>query len=242
MASTRSSPRSLRLSPEHVACLPVIADPGQPGYAFVRPATDADYQAEVDRYIATAPESPDGGFWIFAYGSLIWNPATETEAEKIAVAHGWHRNFCLLDLRYRGNPGHPGLMLCLDRGGSCRGVAYRIPRARLEENLHKLIRREMSMVPSAFPARWINVATETGLLPTLTFIMNRRDLRYVGGLTLAERAERLARAHGWKGSMAEYLFSTVDKLESLGIHDRNLWALQEMVAARIEAAYPHRFV
>lgn len=232
------APRTLRLSPAHVARLPLIEDPGQPGYAFVRPATDADYAAEVERYIRTAPE---GDFWIFAYGSLIWNPATEFDAEKIAIARGWHRNFCLHDVRYRGNPDAPGLMLCLDRGGSCRGVIYRIPHERLEENLHKLIRREMSMVPSAFPARWINVATETGPQRALAFVMNRKDLRYVGGLTLAERAQRLARAHGWKGSMAEYLHATVEKLESLGIHDANLWALQEMVAATIEADYPQHF-
>lgn len=228
-------PRTLRLTAGHLARVPAIEDPGQPNYAFVRPATDADYEAEVERWLATAPA---GEFWIFAYGSLIWNPATETDAERIAVANGWHRSFCLFDQRYRGNPKQPGLMLCLDRGGTCRGVAYRIPADRLRGNLHKLIRREMSMVPSAFPARWIRVMTETGPLVALTFIINRRDPRYVGGLTLEERADRLAQAHGWKGSMAEYVFSTVTKLEELGIHDRNLWRLQRLIAERIDFHYP----
>lgn len=228
--------RTPLLTPAHVSRVPVIPDPGQPNYDFVRPATDADYGAEVERFIAGAPEK--GPFWVFAYGSLIWNPATEVERQAIAVARGWHRNFCLHDRRYRGNPQQPGLMLCLDRGGTCRGVLQAIPRARLEENLDKLIRREMSMVPSAFPARWINVETETGPARALAFIINRKDARYVGGLTLAERAKRLAAAHGWKGSMAEYLFATVTKLEELGIHDRNLWALQAMVAREIEAIWP----
>jgi len=227
--------RTPQLTADHVARVPVIDDPGQPNYAFVRPATDADYAAEVDRFIATAPE---GEFWIFAYGSLIWNPATETDAQRIAVARGWHRSFCLFDQRYRGNPRQPGLMLCLDRGGSCRGVAYRIPGARLRDNLERLIRREMSMVPSAFPARWIKVETETGPLTALTFIISRGDPRYVSGLTLAERADRLAQAHGWKGSMAEYVLSTVTRLEELGIHDRNLWQLQRLIAERIDIHYP----
>ena len=131
-------------------------------------------------------------------------------------------------------------MLCLDRGGTCRGVAYRIPAARLRENLHKLIRREMSMVPSAFPGRWIKVMTEQGPLTALTFTINRRNARYVGGLTLAERADRLAQPHGWKGSMAEYVLSTVAMLEELGIHDRNLWNIQKLVAERIEHHWPAR--
>ncbi len=231
------SPRTLHLTPDHVARIPVIEDPGQPNYPDIRPATDADYEAEVERIIATAPP---GDFWIFAYGSLIWNPATETDAERIAVARGWHRNFCLFDQRYRGNPKQPGLMLCLDHGGSCRGVAYRIPAERLRENMHKLIRREMSMVPSAFPGRWIRTMTEQGALTALAFAIDRKSSRYIGGLTLAERADRLAQAHGWRGSMAEYVLSTVEKLEELGIHDRNLWAVQRMVAERIEHHYPSR--
>ena len=227
------SPRRLHLTAAHLARLPVIADPGPPNYPGTRPATDADYDAAVEELMAAAP--PDE-FWIFAYGSLIWNPATAYDAERIAVARGWHRNFCLHDERYRGNPAQPGLMLCLDRGGACRGVAYRLPQDRIRENMDKLIRREMSMVPNAFPGRWITVATETGPLRALTFAIDRRNARYVGGLSLGERADRLAVATGWRGSMAEYILSTVTRLEELGIHDRNLWALQRLVAARIDSA------
>lgn len=232
---SRRPKRQLRLTTDHVALLPVIPDPGNPNYPGIRPATDADYDAEVERIISTAPE---GEFWIFAYGSLIWNPATEFDAERLATARGWHRNFCLYDLRYRGSPAAPGLMLCLDRGGSCRGVVYRLPQARLRENLDKLVRREMSMTPNAFPGRWISVATTEGPLTALAFAIERHNARYVGGLTLEQRADQLARAVGWKGSMAEYVHATVSKLEELGIHDRNLWVLQDLIAQRIEAAYP----
>lgn len=228
-------PRTLHLTAEHISRLPVIDDPGQPAYPGIRPATEADYDAEVARIMATAPP---GDFWIFAYGSLIWNPATEFDQQRIAVASGWHRSFCLFDQRWRGNPRQPGLMMCLDRGGSCRSVAFRIPAGTIKANMDKLVRREMSMVPNAFPGRWIKVMTAEGPLTALAFAINRKSTRYVGGLSLAERADRLAQAHGWKGSMAEYVLSTVQKLEEYGIHDRNLWALQRMIAERIDHHWP----
>lgn len=233
-------PRPLHLTADHVARIPVIEDPGQPTYPGIRPATEADYEAEVARIMDTAPE---GDFWIFALSSLIWNPATEFDQQRIAVASGWHRSFCLFDQRWRGNPRQPGLMMCLDRGGSCRSVAFRIPAGTVKTNMDKLVRREMSMVPNAFPGRWIKVATAEGPLTALAFAINRKSTRYVGGLTLAERADRLAQAHGWKGSMAEYVLSTVQKLEEYGIHDRNLWQIQRLVAERIDHHYPaHREV
>jgi len=226
----------MRLSERHVACLErQIADPGPRLVAGYRPATDADYDALVAELIATAPRD---GFWVFAIGSLIWNPAFDFTAQRIALARGWHRRFCLgWDYRFRGNAEQPGLMLALDRGGQCRGVAFRLPGDALKSNLDKLIRREMSMVPSAFPARWITVTTEAGPLTALTFAMNRRSGRYIADLGEDALADMLATACGFRGSMAEYLFSTVRQLESLGIHDRNLWRMQELVADRIERRF-----
>ena len=130
-----------------------------------------------------------------------------------------------------------GLMLALDRGGSCKGVAYKLPAETLKANLDKLIRREMSMVPTAFPARWIRVATPQGPLTALTFAMNRNSGRYVAELGDEALADVLATACGFRGSMAEYLFATVKHLEGLGIHDRHLWRMQELVAERIEKAH-----
>lgn len=228
-------PRTPHLTADHLARIPVIEDPGQPTYPGIRPAIEADYEAEVSRIMDTAPQ---GDFWIFALSSLIWNPATEFDQQCMAVARGWHRSFCLFDQRWRGNPKQPGLMMCLDRGGSCRSIAYRIPTGRIRENIDKLVRREMSMVPNAFPGRWIKLTTSEGPLTALAFAIDRSSTRYVGGLSLAERADRLAQAHGWKGSMAEYVLSTVQKLEEYGIHDRNLWAIQRMMAERIEHHWP----
>ena len=233
------APRVMRLTAGHVQRVHRdIADPG-PGVhttATVRPATDADYDAHVAQMLATRP---DGGFWLFAYGSLIWNPATAFVERRIATVRGWHRRFCLgWDYRYRGSLESPGLMLALDRGGQCTGAAYRLPDADLETELQALIRREMSMVPSAFPWRWLEVLTGRGPVRALTFAMDRRHERYIAGLSEAETVDMLATACGFRGSMAEYLFSTVAKLEELGIHDRNLWRLQALVADRIDATHP----
>lgn len=229
--------KPMRLTGDHVAKVArEIADPGLqllPGFVA---ATDADYDRVVAEIMADAPE---GGFWIFGYGSLIWNPEFDFVERRTAVARGWHRRFCLgWDYRYRGNREQPGLMLALDRGGQCHGVVFRLPDEAIKPNMHRLIRREMSMVPSAFPPRWIPVTTPEGPLKALTFAMNRKSGRYVGELDDEATADMLATACGFRGSMAEYLHATVSHLEMLGIHDRHLWRLQEMVAERLEREAP----
>lgn len=228
--------RPMRLSPRHVDLLRRdIPDPGFQVFPGMRPATDADYEETVAAILAGAPPE---GFWVFAYGSLIWNPDFDFIESRIARASGWRRMFCLgWDYRFRGNRERPGLMLALDRGGSCTGVAFRLPQDAVKSNLDRLIRREMSMVPTAFPPRWIAIRTAQGPLRVLTFAMNRESGRYVAGLSDEQVADALATARGFRGSMAEYLFSTVSKLEELGIHDRHLWRLQHLVAERIEAAH-----
>ena len=233
-----TAPRTMRLTAEHVAKLArELADPGHPAIPGFRPATDADYEEAVAGIIAAAGDGiEEDGFWVFAYGSLIWKPAFDAVESRSAVAKGWHRSFCLgWDRRFRGTAETPGLMLALDRGGTCKGVVYRLPPDKLKENLDRLVRREMSMVPSAFPPRFIGLATQKGALRALTFAINRKSGRYISGLSNDQIADVLAAAVGFRGSMAEYLFSTVKHLEDLGIHDKHLWELQEMVADRIEA-------
>lgn len=229
-----SNRRQMRLTRHHVDLVQrMIEDPGPKLLPGFRPATDADYAAAVDGMLAT---SPGGDFWLFGYGSLIWNPETAFDEKRQATAIGWRRAFCLgPDYRYRGSHDTPGLMMALDRGGQCKGMVYRLPRAGLEDELHRLIRRELSQLPSAFPWRWIRVHTDQGPLTALTFAMDRKSARYVSGLSDEETAAILATACGFRGSMAEYLHSTVMMLENLGIHDRKLWRLQSLVADQIEA-------
>jgi cation transport protein ChaC len=230
----------MRLTERHVALLKRdIADPGPQLQEGFRPAVDADYEHEVTRILETRPPGP---IWLFGISSLIWKPETAFEEKRTAVVRGWHRRFCLgWDYRYRGNREEPGLMMALDRGGQCKGVAFRLPEQGLKAELDRLMRREMSMVPSAFPWRWVDAATDEAPLRVLTFAMNRKSGRYVGDLDEDRLVAMLASARGFRGSMAEYLFSTVSMLESLGIHDRNLWRLQALVADRIDAAHPTEY-
>jgi cation transport protein ChaC len=223
----------MRLTLEHVnRVYRRVEDPGPPPGTVA--ATDDDHERAVRFILSGQPQT--GEFWLFAYGSLIWNPACEFVEMRTGHARGWHRSFCLgWDRRWRGCEEQPGLMLALDRGGGCKGVLYRLPRDYVEDNLALLVRREMQVVPSAFPPRWIKVMTENGPIAALTFAMDRGSGRYVSGLTDEQIADALACAVGFRGSMAEYLFHTVDHLERMGIHDPHLWRLQELVAERIEA-------
>ena len=227
----------MRLTAAHVARVHRdLPDPGPQVFPGLRAATDADFAATVGEMLATRPPGP---FWLFGYGSLIWRPETAFVESRQAVARGWHRRFCLgWDYRFRGSKDAPGPMMALDRGGQCRGMLYRLPDDSLLAELDRLVRREVSMVPSAFPWRWVEVISTEGPVKALTFAMNRKSGRYIAHLSEDELADVLATAVGHRGSMAEYLFSTVQKLEELGIHDRNLWRLQALVADRIDAAHP----
>jgi cation transport protein ChaC len=219
----------MRLTPELVARVSrQIADPG-PMPHQIEPS-DQQVAATVHAIISEAASSD--AIWFFAFGSLIWKPACDVVERRVALAHGWHRAFCLgWDTRFRGNKDSPGLMMSLDRGGQCKGVAFRVPPDAVETNLGSLVRRE-----PPFPLRWLDLKTEEGLIRAFAFVIDRKSGRYVGGLSPEAVADVLAKAVGMWGSMAEYLHSTVQHLEELGIHDKQLWRLQEMVAERIEAA------
>ena len=220
--------RRMRLTPELVARVArEVADPG-PMLGLREPSDDEVIATRRD--IAREAASADA-VWFFAFGSLIWKPACDFVEQRVALAHGWHRAFCLgWDTRYRGNKAAPGLMLSLDIGGQCRGVAFRVPSDAIEANLDKLIRREPPV-----PPRWLLLRTDAGPIKAFAFAMDRNHPQYVGRISLEAVADALATAVGMWGSMAEYLYHTVENLEALGIHDRQLWRLQEMVAERIEA-------
>ncbi|MEP4562504.1 MAG: gamma-glutamylcyclotransferase [Nitratireductor sp.] len=180
---------------------------------------------------ALAPGEP---LWVFAFGSLIWRAPIAFSDRRTGLVRGWHRAFCLgWDTRYRGNVDQPGLMLSLDRGGSCKGVALKIAPERPDADLVRLLEREPPIMP-----RWVNVATDTGPLRAIAFVAERGYAGYVGGLSETEIADRLAVAVGFWGSMAEYLLNTVEHLERLGLHDRHLWRMQDLVAERIAARQP----
>jgi glutathione-specific gamma-glutamylcyclotransferase len=230
-------PRQMHLTPAHVARVP--PHDGTTGLLSGRSdrPTDADYAAVTDRLLTQAPDS--GEVWIFAYGSLIWNPDFDHVEERLGTVTGWHRSFCLGWVRlYRGTPERPGVMLALDRGGSCRGVVFRLPPDAIHPNLDRLIRREMPLKRPTDPWRWVTVRTDEGHVRAIAFPINRQSQAYLPGLTDEEIVNAIATAAGERGSMADYLYSTVRHLEDRGIHDRYLWRLQSLVAARIESLWP----
>jgi glutathione-specific gamma-glutamylcyclotransferase len=223
--------RQMALTPDLVAQVHrVLEDPGpNPSWVY---HSEEDYDAVVQTLLTSRPDGPDT--WLFAYGSLIWKPEVEHVEIRKGTARGWHRSFCFRIVRFRGTKGQPGLMMSLDQGGQCQGVLFRLSPENLEVQLGKLVRREITVKPPNNLPQWISVATESGSVRALAFIINRKSQFYVGKLSAEEVAEVLARACGHWGSGAEYLYNTVTYLEQHGIHDRGLWRLQELVAGKID--------
>jgi cation transport protein ChaC len=196
------------------------------------PRPDSYYAATTAALIDALPQ--DGEMWLFACGSLIWSKGFTFDEERPGLVRGWHRDFCLgPDTRFRGNPEAPGYMLSLDRGGQCKGMVYRFPREGLAANVEGLLRKE-----PPFPPRWVTVVTPKGVVRAFAFTHPGKRIGYAGHLDDETVADALARAVGMIGSMAEYVYLTAKQLEQLGLCDDRMWRMQEMVAERIELAFP----
>ncbi len=189
--------------------------------------SDAEIEASLDAMLATHP--PGADVWVFGYGSLMWNPAFAYAERAVGVVRGYHRRFCLWLQMGRGSPDNPGLMLALDRGGVCRGVAFRIPAAEARAELLLVWRREM--FGRAYLARWVQVRMVGAAVPAITFVVNRTDPRYAARIDDAQAARHIATARGSLGSCASYLENTVAHLQSLGIRDAGLQRIAAGVAA-----------
>ena len=201
----------------------VIATPG-PG---IRLMTDAERAAQVESILAGAPRP--GRIWVFAFGSLIWNPAFHFVERRTARIHGFHRRFCLWARAGRGSPERPGLMLSLESGGSCTGVAYRLDELAAHTELDVLWRREMFTM--AYRPVWTTARTLEGPEPVIAFSANRLHDRYAPGLDEDAVAQYLATGAGPIGRCCDYLFDTVEHLRLLGIRDRRLESLEAKVRA-----------
>jgi cation transport protein ChaC len=167
--------------------------------------------------------------WIFAYGSLMWNPGFAHDAVEPALLRGWHRSFCVYSHRYRGTPERPGLVLGLDRGGACRGMAIRIPAAEAPGAIAYLWEREM--VGGVYDMRPARVATARGTLTAHAFTVRRSHPGYAGRLSVETTARLILQGIGGRGHCREYLVNTVRQLECLGLVDGPLHVLEERVKA-----------
>jgi cation transport protein ChaC len=177
----------------------------------------------------TLAAAPAGDIWVFAYGSLIWNPIFPFADRRVATIYGFHRSFCLWSRIGRGTPERPGLVLGLDRGGSCAGLAYRIAAAHVREELMLLWRREM--VTGAYVPSWVKARTPRGAVPAIAFVINHASPAYAGKLAVAEAARCIAGAAGLHGACQEYLLRTLSGLREHGIDDQALQEVEREVVA-----------
>lgn len=163
---------------------------------------------------------PGAPVWVFGYGSLIWNPLFHFAERRVARAFGVHRGFYLWSQVNRGTPETPGLVLAIDRGGQCGGIAYRLDERTADEDLRLLWRREM--VLGAYRPRWFDVRTAEGSVRAIAFVVDRTHPAYSGRLDDDRIVSVALRASGHYGACADYLIETATALASHGISDRYL--------------------
>ena len=168
--------------------------------------------------------------WIFAYGSLMWDPAFPRAESTTALLRGYHRSFCLYSYDYRGTRTRPGLTLGLDHGGACRGIVLRLPSEALAHAIDRLWAREMT-APRVYDMRLLPVRTADGAREAFAFTVRRDHPDYAGRLSPDETARIIAGAVGRRGACRDYLADTERHLQALGIADAPL----QRLAARVEA-------
>lgn len=197
----------------------------------IRVLSDAERNASLAAMLDARPERGQG-VWVFAYGSLIWNPMVHYVERRPLTAPDWHRAFCLSTPGGRGTPENPGLMLGLRPGVGCGGVAFRIAEDLVEAELDLLWRREM--VADGYIPRWVALRDGEGreVGAGVAFTINPDGPFYAGDLAEAEVARRLATARGRLGTAAEYLYRTRDGLREVGI----ACSYVDRIAALVDAA------
>ena len=186
-------------------------------------------------------ESPGAGcpepFWVFAYGSLMWNPEFPYEKRSLARLSGYVRSLCLWSIRYRGTPESPGLVLGLDArpDADCTGIAYRIAPQNAEHTWACL--REREMITYAYREDWLSVTLlneerrPSASVPALCYIMDSSHPQYAGGISEEECAGIVARSRGDRGDNRDYLEETLRHLAEIGVREAELERMGKRVAA-----------
>jgi cation transport protein ChaC len=162
----------------------------------------------------------------------MWNPGFPYSESRHAVLPGFHRSFCIRSTIYRGTPEKPGLVLGIDEGGECNGMAFRVDAAHREEVFAYLFEREMRSY--VYTPTWVTIEIDGRAAPALTFIV-KRDHRSFCSMPDDEMVRIIASSAGANGSNYEYLENTVQALHALGVPDAALDRLHDRVAAQLEA-------
>ena len=193
-----------------------------PGWRMEHDAREANRQA-----VLSGRWTQD--LWVFAYGSLIWDPAVYVEEYRRGVLSDWRRSFCMQLEGGRGSHAQPGLMAALDQGGQCDGVVFRVAAGLVDQETKFMWRREM--FAGAYCPLFLEVATPQGSVDALVFVMDRTNRRYMPKLTNEEAARMIAVAEGGLGSNYNYLQSLVRHLDELGIQDDDMKKLHAFARA-----------
>ncbi len=201
----------------------------RPGVIQLMPDDERERMAA--ELIANAPSATE--FWVFAYGSLIWNPAIEFEAKCRCTIQGYHRSFCFWTMFGRGSEEQPGLMMGLEPGGACDGIAYRIGADALATEVDILLRREM--LSYVYKPTWIKAQCSdnpNNIIDVLTFVVDEQHDRFCGDMDEQTLIQTIAIAEGPIGRNCDYLYQLVNHLNELGFEDLTMTELEKKVRHR----------
>lgn len=182
---------------------------------------------------------PRGDLWVFGYGSLMWSPGFRYREQSVGLLRGYHRALCILSTRYRGTHRRPGLVMGLCRGGSCWGIAFRVPATQIGAALNKLWNREMPR--RVYKAKLVPVRLSRGRkVRALAFIADPAHPQFARELDLASRAQLVAQGVGERGPCTEYIRSTLAHMRTLGVTDLHLLRVLETAEAMRSRASARR--
>ena len=168
--------------------------------------------------------------WVFGYGSLMWQPGFRFVEQSAAVLRGAHRALCIYSWVHRGTRERPGLVLGLDRGGSCRGVAYRVAAADRDPVVHYL--RERELVTDDYREVERTIVLPSGPVTALAYVVDRRHTQYAGVLPRDELLRLVRDSSGRSGTNADYVTNTVAHMRAVGIRDATLEWLADNLASQ----------
>ena len=179
--------------------------------------------------LVSEPES-EGDLWVFGYGSLMWRPGFAFVEQQPARLIGEHRALCVYSFDHRGTPERPGLVLGLDRGGACRGIAFRVAAAKRAETIAYLREREQTthVYREVMRSVWLRDDARTRV-SALAYVVDRSHVQYAGRLSLADQARYVHQGHGRSGANRDYVLSTVEAIEAEGFRDAQLHRLAQML-------------
>ena len=164
---------------------------------------------------------PRGDLWVFGYGSLMWSPGFRCAEKQTALVRGYHRALCILSSRYRGTPEKPGLVMGLCSGGSCWGIAFRVPASRVRRVVTMLWKREM--LNKVYKPTLIPVTVAPGRrIRALAFVADTAHKQFVKELDLHGRAQLVAQGIGQRGRCVDYIRNTLEHMLTLGVNDPHL--------------------